>query len=80
MPKAKELSLRIEYDKGGYIRPFINSWNVWTLKKSEFTPAVRKAILHAYALGRDHTIKDFMTAAYDMQTSKVQTDTDWEMK
>ena len=58
MPKAKELKLHVVYDKGGYIRPFINDWNVWTLKKSEFTPAVSEAILHAYTLGYDHALKD----------------------
>lgn len=59
----KKLVLRTERGEGGTIRPFINDWNVWTLKKSEFTPAVQQAILNAYRLGNMHTIMAIHDAA-----------------
>lgn len=34
-----------------YVRPFIGDWNVWSIPKKEYTPAVEEAIKHAYQLG-----------------------------
>lgn len=37
---------------------WVNGQNIWDLKKSELTPDVKKAIISAYYIGKQHVKKE----------------------
>lgn len=55
--------------RDGKMAPFINGYNVWDLKPSEWTYNVRQALLRAYELGKKDAVKEInIDCNFDLNT------------
>lgn len=60
------------------VAPFINGWNVWDIPVKEWTPAVQKAVISAYALGIKHSVQKMQDQLHTVLNDFPDTFQEWD--